>query len=111
LPILGVGSTIQPVGRPETRVPESKAPRFTPMSTAKQRARKLLEEIPDDATWDDIIHHFYVRKKIEVALDAVEAGCVVPHEEVKKTFLSEWELLVLDRFDPLMRTSIERNEV
>lgn len=59
------------------------------MSIAKEEARKLLEEIPDDATWDDIMYHFYVRKKIEVALDAAQAGDVVSHEDVKKRFHSK----------------------
>ena len=59
------------------------------MSVAKQEARKLLEEIPDNASWDDIMYQFYVRKKIETALEAAEAGDVLSHEEVKKRFLSQ----------------------
>lgn len=53
------------------------------MSGAEE-AKKLLEEIPDSATSDDIMYQFYVRTKIETALDAADAGEIVPHEDVKK---------------------------
>ncbi len=58
------------------------------MSVAKEEARKLLDEIPENASWDDIMYQFYVRKKIEVALREAEDGDVVSHEEMKKRFLS-----------------------
>ena len=59
------------------------------MSVAREEAIKLLDRIPDDATWDDIMYQFYVRKKVEAAIEAAESGDVVSHEEVKKRFLSE----------------------
>jgi len=59
------------------------------MSIAREEARKLLDEIPENATWDDIMYQFYVRKKIEVALREAEAGDVLSPEKMKKTFLSE----------------------
>ena len=31
------------------------------MSVAKEEARKLIETIPDSASWDDIMYEFYVR--------------------------------------------------
>ena len=62
-----------------------------PVSVAKDEARQLLDSIPEDATWDDIMYEFYVRKKIEVALEDAEAGRVVPHEEVERRYLYERE--------------------
>ena len=59
------------------------------MSVAKEEARKLLDEIPENASWDDIMYQFYVRKKIEVALREAEDGDVVSHEEMKKALLPE----------------------
>lgn len=56
------------------------------MSVAREEAKRLLEELPENATWDDIMYQFYVRKKIETALDAADAGDVVPHEDVKRRF-------------------------
>ena len=59
------------------------------MSVAKEEARKLIENIPDSATWDDIMYEFYVRKKIEIGLEAADAGKVVSQEEVEKRFCPE----------------------
>ncbi|MBM2837756.1 MAG: hypothetical protein HW415_381 [Deltaproteobacteria bacterium] len=58
------------------------------MQIAKEEARKLIDKLPEQATWDDIMYEFYVRKKLETALKAAEEGRVVSHEEVKKRFLS-----------------------
>ena len=54
----------------------------------KQEAYHLLEKLPENATWDDIMYEFYVKEKLEVALKAAQKGLVVPHEEVKKRFSS-----------------------
>ena len=59
------------------------------MSTAKEEARELLERIPDNATWEDIMYQFYVEKKVEAGLRDIESGDVVPHEEVRKRYPAE----------------------
>ena len=59
------------------------------MTVAKEEAKKLLDIIPDAATWDDIMYEFYVRKKIETSFESAEAGEVVSHEEVKQRFLPQ----------------------
>lgn len=61
----------------------------TNMSAAKEEARKLIENIPDSASWDDIMYEFYVRKKIEIGLEEGDAGKVVSQEEVEKRFRPE----------------------
>ena len=58
------------------------------MSPIKEEAKKLIDMLPDQATWDDIMYEFYVKKKLAVALKAAEEGHVISHEEVKKRFLS-----------------------
>jgi predicted transcriptional regulator len=58
------------------------------MSTVKEEARQLVEGLPDHATWDDLMYEFYVRQKIAIGIQAADEGRVVPHEEVKKRFLS-----------------------
>ena len=47
------------------------------MSVAKEEARKLIDLLPDHATWDDIMYEFYVKKKLAKALDEAAAGDVV----------------------------------
>ena len=59
------------------------------MSIAKEEAKKLIEKLPEHATWDDIMYELYVKKKIAVALKAAEEGQVISHEEVKKRLLSQ----------------------
>jgi len=59
------------------------------MSAAKEQAKKLIDKLPDQATWDDIMYEFYVKKKLAVALKAADEGRVLSHKEVKKRLLSE----------------------
>lgn len=54
------------------------------MATVKEEARELLERLPDEASWDDLMYEIYVRKKIAIGLKAAESGRVVPHDEVKR---------------------------
>ena len=59
------------------------------MSIIKEEAKKLIDKLPDQATWDDIMYEFYVKKKLAVALKAAEEGRVISHKEVKKRLLSD----------------------
>jgi predicted transcriptional regulator len=59
------------------------------MSVAREEARQLLDSIPDSASWDDIMYEFYVRKKVETALEQADAGEVFSHEEVEERFRCE----------------------
>ena len=59
------------------------------MSHVKEEAKKLIDRLPEQATWDDLMYEFYVKKKLAVALKAADEGHVTPHEEVKKRFLSQ----------------------
>ncbi len=58
------------------------------MKSVKEEARKLIDKLPEQATWDDIIYEFYVKKKLEIALKAADEGRVVSHEDAKKRLLS-----------------------
>ena len=59
------------------------------MNIVKDEAKKLIDKLPDSATWDDIMYEFYVKKKITTGLKAAEEGRVVSHEEAKKRLLSK----------------------
>ena len=59
------------------------------MSTVKEEAKRLIEDLPDQATWDDVMYEFNIHKKIEIGLKAAEAGDVVSHEEVKRQLIGE----------------------
>lgn len=57
------------------------------MSIIKEEARKIIDNMPEQATWDDIMYQFYVKKKIMVSIRAAEDGNIVSHEDVKKRLL------------------------
>ena len=57
------------------------------MQTAKQAAKQIIEQMPDQASWDDIMYEFYVKQKIEKGLKAVEDGRTISHEEAKRRLL------------------------
>jgi len=59
------------------------------MSTVKEEARKMVEQLPEQATWDDLMYEIYVRKKIDAGIKAADQGAVVSHEEVKRMFVKE----------------------
>jgi len=59
------------------------------MRTAKQEVRKLLDEIPDDVSLEDVQYHIYVRQKIERALEDAKKGRVIGQEEVERR-MSKW---------------------
>ena len=59
------------------------------MSTAKEEVRKLLDNLPDEATFEDIQYHIYVRQKIERGLEDIREGRVLDQEEVER-LMSRW---------------------
>ncbi len=61
--------------------------RETPMSSVKEAARQIIDNLPDQATWDDLMYELYVKQKIENGLDDIEAGRTTPHDQVKAELL------------------------
>ncbi len=59
------------------------------MSTAKDEARKLLDHLPEDASWEEIQYHLYVRQKVDRALEQIESGETLSMEEAEQR-LSKW---------------------
>ncbi len=54
-----------------------------PTDNAKQQARRLLEQLPDDATWDDVVYEFAVRRSIERGLVDVAEGRILSSEQLR----------------------------
>ena len=59
------------------------------MPTAKDEARRVLESLPDDASYEDIHYAIYVRQRISRALESVRTGRVMSHEEVERR-MARW---------------------
>jgi hypothetical protein len=49
----------------------------------KDEARRLIERLPDDATWDDLMHEIYVRQALEAGLEDSRAGKLTSVEDVR----------------------------
>jgi len=52
----------------------------------KQEAHKLVDQLPENATWDDVVYQIAVRRSIEVGLRESEAGKGVDTATVRKEF-------------------------
>jgi predicted transcriptional regulator len=59
------------------------------MAGVREEARRLIDALPEESSWDDLIYQMYVRKKIARGIEAADQGRVTAHEEVKKLFLSQ----------------------
>lgn len=56
-----------------------------PAATAvRDEARRLVDQLPDDATWDDPLYQVYVRQSVEAGLADVAAGRLVSPDDVKR---------------------------
>jgi len=52
----------------------------------KEQARMLVENLPDNATWEDLMYKIYVCKNIEAGLEDVRNGRVKPVEDIRKKY-------------------------
>lgn len=64
-------------------------PRMTLMNAAKEEVQKLLDNLPDDATLDDIHYHLYVLEKIKRGQNDIANGRSYTTEEAKAR-LGRW---------------------
>jgi len=51
--------------------------------SVKSDVRRMLDLLPDDATFEDVQYHLYVREKIERSIHAADSGQRIPHEQVE----------------------------
>jgi len=59
------------------------------MSAAKEEVIRILERLPEDASFEDIQYHLYVRQKIEHGLEDIEAGRTLSEEEFDRR-MAKW---------------------
>ena len=52
----------------------------------KDAARRLLERLPDNVTWDELMHEIYVRQAIEAGLSDSRAGKTIDVTVVREKF-------------------------
>jgi len=56
------------------------------MINIKKEAQNLLKDLPEDATWDDLMYKIYVRQAIEAGLEDSKSGRTVDVKEVRSRF-------------------------
>ncbi len=59
---------------------------IVPAQGIKNEARRLVEQLSDEATWEDLMYEVYVRQTIEAGLEDSRAGRVLPVNEVRAKF-------------------------
>lgn len=52
----------------------------------KEQAHRLLENLPDNATWDDLIYQIYVRQSVDAGITDSDEGRTMEVKEVRKRF-------------------------
>jgi len=59
------------------------------MNTAKDEVRKLLDRMPDEASFEDIQYQVYVLDEIQRGSKEIDRGEGVPQAEVRRR-LAKW---------------------
>jgi len=52
----------------------------------KEEARRLIDNLPENSTWDDLMREIHVKQTIEAGLADSDAGRVTSVEEVRAKF-------------------------
>jgi predicted transcriptional regulator len=59
------------------------------MSTAKDDVRKILDQLPEEASFEDIQYHIYVRQKVLKGIQDADEGRVVSQREAEQR-MAKW---------------------
>jgi predicted transcriptional regulator len=59
---------------------------FMQTDSIKAQAHQLVDNLPDSATWDDVMYRIYVRQAIEAGIKDSDQGRTVDVETVRKRF-------------------------
>jgi len=54
------------------------------MTTTKEEIRRMLDTLPDDATWEDVQYSIYVRERIERGRREADEGRLIDEEEIER---------------------------
>lgn len=55
----------------------------------KESVIDLLDKLPEESTYEDIIAEIYFKKQVEEGIEQLDDGKTLSHEEVKKK-LDKW---------------------
>jgi predicted transcriptional regulator len=55
----------------------------------KEEVRRLLDTLPDEASYEDIQYHIYVQQKIDRGLEASQRGDFISDEDLERR-IARW---------------------
>ncbi len=78
-----------PEFRPAVEVATIRVDQESAMSTLHEEAHKLVDQLPKEASWDDLMYQIYVRQKIEAGRRAIAEGRFATQEEAERR-MAQW---------------------
>jgi len=54
------------------------------LNTAKEETRRILDSLPDNASWEDIQYSIYARERIERGRREADSGKLIDQEEIEQ---------------------------
>jgi hypothetical protein len=57
-----------------------------PRSALKEEAHRLIDTLPDEATWDDVKYVIYLRQQVKEGRESARAEPTMTLAEVRKSF-------------------------
>ncbi len=52
----------------------------------KDQARRLVDDLPDSATWEDVMYRIYARQAVDAGIKDSDEGRTIDVKEVRKRF-------------------------
>ena len=59
------------------------------MTGPKEAVRRLLDELPDEASFEDIQYHIYVQEAVQIGINAAARGELVDQDEIERR-MAKW---------------------
>jgi len=59
------------------------------VSPLKEQVIKIVQDLPDEATLDDVMEELYFKTQVDAGLRELDEGKGIPHEDVQKQ-MSKW---------------------
>ncbi len=63
--------------------------RVSMVAPTKQLLREAVEQVPEDATIEDVMERLYFLAKVARGLEAADRGDVISHEEIEREFSTD----------------------
>lgn len=60
--------------------------RIMPSTKVKEAAHQLIDQLPDEVSWDDLAYQIELRASIERGLADADADRLITQEDVEKKF-------------------------